>query len=514
MALTKATFSVIAGAPANVLDFGAVGDGVADDTAAFNAVIAWANAKGGSDRDNIKGSTIFIPEGRYKITAPLNPITVSSVCFLGVSQASAVIVSSVVGAMFRFGDATLANLVVGGGIQNLSIEYPVDPTGVGTCVVALDYAFSTYFRNIGLNRAPTFLRLGETSTRVAGGVQVDNLSGSIANSGYPAFNVRHGAGLNVSNSGLFVRGVPAPVNPNPMTTVAGTIVFSCSTGSWDTIQVSNCIFERFDQGLAVTAGASTVIQNIFFANTIFDYCRRHAVYLEANGVSAAIVTVQFNDTCWLNSWEEDSVALIRVDGVVDNVLISGSSAISGKRAVYYDVSNASANKIVNFTVNGANRLGTVQGAIVVAANSTGFTLSNIQGNNDTSVWTRPDYGVVILADCDRYTITNCALYGPIGGYSFAANASGSKNRLTYGNVNAGYAATAITAVPATNVTYTNTSGLIEEWIFSGGTITGGYSKNGVGISGALASLTMTINPGDAFSIGYSVAPTAVKSVMP
>jgi len=515
MALTKVTYSMIEGAPASVLDFGAVGDGVADDTAAFNAAIAWANAKGGSDRDNIKGSTIFIPEGRYRITQSLNPITVSSVCFEGVSQASSVILASATGALFRFGDATLASLVVGGGIQNLRIDYPSQPTGTGTCVVALDFAFSTYFRNIHINRAPTFLRLGETSSRVAGGVQVDNLSGSIANAGYPAFDVRHGAGLLISDSGLFVRGVLPPVNPDPMTTVPGTTVFSCATGSWDTIQVSNCIFERFDQGFGVVAGANMVVQNVLFSNTIFDYCRRHAIYLEANGTGAAIVTIQFNETCWFNSWEEDSVSMIRVTGVIDNVLISGSTAVSGKRAIYYDCSNASSNKITNLTVNGANRLGTVQGALVFAANSAGFTVSNVQGNNDASLgWTRPDYGIVVLADCNRYSIANCALYGPIGGYSFAANASGSKDRLVYGNVNAGYATTATTAIPATGVAYTNTNGFIEEWIFSGGTLTGGYSKNGVGISGSLASLTMTINPGEQFAIGYSSAPTAVRSRMP
>lgn len=39
MALTKVTYSMIEGAPANVLDFGAVGDGVANDTAAIQAAV-------------------------------------------------------------------------------------------------------------------------------------------------------------------------------------------------------------------------------------------------------------------------------------------------------------------------------------------------------------------------------------------------------------------------------------------------------------------------------------------
>ncbi len=39
MSLTKATYSLINGAPANVLDFGATGDGTTDDSAAIQAAV-------------------------------------------------------------------------------------------------------------------------------------------------------------------------------------------------------------------------------------------------------------------------------------------------------------------------------------------------------------------------------------------------------------------------------------------------------------------------------------------
>jgi len=77
MSLTKATYSMIEGAPVNVLDYGAVGDGVADDTAAIIAAIA-AGAGGvvefpkptafyrlGSSLGNIPANTTLKGPGRY-----------------------------------------------------------------------------------------------------------------------------------------------------------------------------------------------------------------------------------------------------------------------------------------------------------------------------------------------------------------------------------------------------------------------------------------------------------------
>lgn len=62
MSLTKVSYSMIAGEYANALDYGAVGDGSADDTAALQAAINGAIA----DK-----KPLYIPAGTYKTTATL-----------------------------------------------------------------------------------------------------------------------------------------------------------------------------------------------------------------------------------------------------------------------------------------------------------------------------------------------------------------------------------------------------------------------------------------------------------
>jgi hypothetical protein len=73
MTLTKATYSMIDGAPVNVLDYGAVGNGTTDDTAAIQAAIDYVYSAG--------GGTVYFPPGTYRVTTIsrnwTNPITVN-----------------------------------------------------------------------------------------------------------------------------------------------------------------------------------------------------------------------------------------------------------------------------------------------------------------------------------------------------------------------------------------------------------------------------------------------------
>jgi hypothetical protein len=72
MSLTKATYAMIEGAPINVLDFGAVGDGVTDSLAAFQAAIAALP----------NGGVIYIPKGTY-VTATFFDFTCNNITLEG-----------------------------------------------------------------------------------------------------------------------------------------------------------------------------------------------------------------------------------------------------------------------------------------------------------------------------------------------------------------------------------------------------------------------------------------------
>lgn len=85
MSLTKVTYSMIAGAVVNVLDFGAVGDGSTDDTLKLQAAI---------DSLETSGGVIYFPTGEYKITKPLVLPELGNVQLVGEGRTVSKIVKS------------------------------------------------------------------------------------------------------------------------------------------------------------------------------------------------------------------------------------------------------------------------------------------------------------------------------------------------------------------------------------------------------------------------------------
>lgn len=100
MSLTKATYSMIAGAVINVLDYGAIGDGVTDDTAAIQAAIDVA----------LGVQQVFIPAGTYKVTDTLNLYKGSNIVGVNQTQGHASYASGAVGTKINFAPASSKDL--------------------------------------------------------------------------------------------------------------------------------------------------------------------------------------------------------------------------------------------------------------------------------------------------------------------------------------------------------------------------------------------------------------------
>jgi hypothetical protein len=74
MSLTKVTYSMIDSAPINVLDFGAVGDGVADDSSAFQQAVNFSSAN---------KRKLYVPSGTYLIGTEVAVTNHYDICIEG-----------------------------------------------------------------------------------------------------------------------------------------------------------------------------------------------------------------------------------------------------------------------------------------------------------------------------------------------------------------------------------------------------------------------------------------------
>jgi len=83
MSLTKATYSMISGAPVNILDFGAVGNGTTDDTAAIQAALNYVTVSG-ADRQ------LVFPTGSYRVASAVSSSGTTPVLIMAEGQVNVI----------------------------------------------------------------------------------------------------------------------------------------------------------------------------------------------------------------------------------------------------------------------------------------------------------------------------------------------------------------------------------------------------------------------------------------
>lgn len=244
MSLTKVSYSMITGAPINVRDFGAVGDGTTDDTVAIQAAINYGAAN---------GIEIQIPSGTYKTTAPLT-VTISGTSIRGLGSIPLGTNITGKGPIIRYYgtdkalDVGVAPVVNGAFIYNTRIENLRIQTDTNTLTAMRVWmSYGGFFNNISIYGQKDF---ANTGLLVNGGI--DNIYQQIEISG----NGPGSTGPTVDYLGNGLMGSLGFANESATTTVFKNCYFHyCRYGANLLYQFNfeNCIFEACDTGVVTTS---------------------------------------------------------------------------------------------------------------------------------------------------------------------------------------------------------------------------------------------------------------------
>lgn len=499
----------------SVKDFGATGDGSTDDTAAFNAAISYANSKATHDATNVIGTTITIPDGRYKLS-PTNAITVSGAHFVGSSRDGAVILCQTGGTIFSWVNTSSA--IVGGGAENLKFEYTSNPA-ITDCLFQFSNVSRMRFQDFMMVNVSIIATMGSSNgTYTAADIWFSNLNGYVYNGGAPAFSFNSGAGFYLANSSLFVGGVTNPTinRTSTMITVSGTNVFNFGAYSWDAFILSDCIFERFYHGIQAIAGANTIVNDFLISNCFFDYISDTALYFYASsGASGGILGIHVTNT-WLASWSGLGISLVGPGTLQNHTYSNIEMPFSGNTGI--QISAGCKDIIVNgCDVIGSNRLDVNASAIAILGGDR-ITVTNCRGGYNTVLlgfnW-QAFLGISNSSGATNVLIANNHFEGSSIAYDCTTTGSGYATSLCKNNLNANYSGnqtSGIYVIALTTVAWVNNAQTAVEVYIYGGTMTV-VAKNAVQV-GTAGPASLILAPGESFTLTYSGAPTVKFFVQP
>ena len=157
MALTKATYSMISGAVFNVLDYGAIGDGVTDDTSAIQATITAAlaarttNAQG-MGQQTIPG-TVFFPAGTFLVSGITLPEGYLNIVLAGTGPSSVLSkkAGSATAVITLEGDTTTLNSNDGRVLQVFIRDLAISGNSIATIGIYCQKIWRCYFDNLLIN---------------------------------------------------------------------------------------------------------------------------------------------------------------------------------------------------------------------------------------------------------------------------------------------------------------------------------------------------------------------------
>lgn len=267
----------------SVLDFGAKGDGVTDDTAAINLAIASLSAKA--------SATVLFPDGVYKVTGSIN-VTRGQITLKGDGMGATVIRCATNGVdIFK-----VRNPIAPGSLSNFAIcDMQIDSSGytpTGGSGLFMEKVITAIVSNVSFgNHNNSIAILGCFN------VLVDNALLSHGGLASPAGRVGiyvtkastpygDGVAANIILSG--VTGTGGGDYTNVQIPGAGYGLYvDCVDGLW----VDNCYFGYYDQASAYANRAGFMISGLKFSNVWLDHSRNYGLWL--NGSSGTLGASEF-----------------------------------------------------------------------------------------------------------------------------------------------------------------------------------------------------------------------------
>ncbi len=459
-----------------VKQFGAVGDGTTDDTAAIQAALNSVSF----------GGNVQLTSGTYKITSISIP---DGVRLVGQNPYGSVLLTS-----SATGNVVL--LGVSSGIESLKIASSVSRTS-GAHVnilengsVVLDCELSGYY--IGINVGSV------VGSKLPVGAQLESLRFTS-----PA-TVAGGGAINADNfSNLVITDVIASgSNAGPWPD------FGVKVNNGDTLFMDSVNITLHGVALSISTAASLNCYAFMASNCAFDSAKNNA---SGTAVSSAVITPSGGvyDTQFVNCWFGLSQAKFGCF-----VEASGGGTVDGLDFGNCQfVDNGDSGLLVNGT---ACKNVTVTGGHSSSNADAGLRFNNcsdfvVTGHRAGNIAARGpnNYGIKLDGTCDTFQVTGNDVTGNTTG-GLIDNASGTTSCLVAANTGYNFQAIAGQTVGASPWTFTNGHTQTTLYIL-GGTVSD-IKQSGQTIQNTTGA-TLYLAPNDTAQITYSVLPTVLKKVM-
>lgn len=356
----------------DVRAYGAVGDGVTDDTTAIQNALNAVPSTGGR---------VFLPFGTYKVSSSLTIGNTTELFGVGTN-----------GSIISTASPTAHVIAVYGGgcyIHDIQISSSVTRTAgahieilsTGSSSTIERFMLYNYFVGIGIS--------ADCCVRVFNGQCRYGVSGTWS------------AGIAIES------GTDHQIDHVTMDNVVGT---QCESGirvsSADALIITNCDIIHHGTPLNVIPGTGQVVSSLYVVNCFFDSSNMRGMTL---GGAGTIIRCRFAE-CWFSSNGYEGIHIFNTGTIAGIVISNPHVFLNGAQGIQVD---ASCNDL---KISGGFIGGNGQDGIGIASNVDNFSIIGVRSGNSAGVNGNGGAGIKVYAGTSNYYIISlCNVLGNTGG---------------------------------------------------------------------------------------------------